>query len=110
MHVEISDILIYALVFILGTVWGWNLRERHAERKVDSFMEEIDSEVKRRMSDQMITINIEKQNGVFYVYNKDSNDFMGQGKTKQELEENLAKRFPDKKFVADTNNLKDMGF
>jgi len=108
--VEITDILLYFLVFIIGTVWGWNLRERHAERKVDSFMEELDNEVKRRVSDKMIPITIEKQNGVFYAYNKDSNDFMGQGKTKQELEDILAQRFPDKKFVADTNNLKDMGF
>lgn len=107
--VEITDILIYAVVFILGTVWGWNLRERHAEKQVDSFMEQIDTEFKQRVSDKIIQINIEKQNGVFYVYNKENNDFMGQGTTKQELEDVLSQRFPDKKFVADTNNLKDMG-
>jgi hypothetical protein len=106
---EITDILIYAVVFILGTVWGWNLRERHAEKQVDSFMEQIDNEFKQRVSDKIIQINIEKQNGVFYVYNKENNDFMGQGRTKQELEDVLAQRFPDKKFVAETNNLKDMG-
>jgi hypothetical protein len=31
---------------------------------------------------------------------------MGQGNTRKELEVNLAKRFPDKKFAADKENLK----
>lgn len=31
---------------------------------------------------------------------------MGQGKTKQELEEVLAKKFPDCKFAAEPENLK----
>ena len=102
-------IISYILVFLVGTIYGWKLRERHSEKLLDGFMDKLNTEVEQKISESVIYIDIEKQNGVFYVYDKKNKDFMGQGKSKEELEENLAKRFPNKKFLADSNNLKDMG-
>lgn len=102
-------VLSYILVLFVGTVYGWNLRQRHAEKQLDNFMVRLDAEVQDKISQSVIYIDIEKQNGVFYVYDKKNKDFMGQGKDKEELEKNLAARFPNKKFLADSNNLKDMG-
>jgi hypothetical protein len=35
---------------------------------------------------------------------------MAQGATRKELEQNLEKRFPGKRFAARSENLKDVGF
>ena len=88
----------------MGAVYGWYARERYAERLINRIFSEVIEEAEN--SEKYIPITIEKHNDVFYVYNRDSNDFMAQGKTRRELESNLAKRYPDTKFMAERENLK----
>ena len=57
-----------------------------------------------------IPIKIEIHKDVYYVFNKESDEFMGQGATRKELEDELAKRHPDKRFIATPENLKEVGF
>jgi len=107
---ELTDYLMYVVVWILGAVWGWYARERHAERKLDNFFSKLDAAVEEKVAENMIRISIEKHKDVFYVYNKENNDFMGQASSKQELEKVLAERYPNKRFMADATNLKEVGF
>jgi chlorite dismutase len=103
---EFNDYLTYIVVWVLGAVYGWYSRERHAKRTVDRFLSHVEEEVEKEVDDSVIPIFIEKDNDTFFVYKKDTNEFMGQGKTQRELEQNLASRFPDKKFAADKDNLR----
>jgi len=98
--------LTYIVVWFLGAVYGWYARERHAKRTVDRLFSHVEQVVEKEVDDSIIHISIEKHNGMFFVYKKDTNEFMGQGNTKRELEQNLAKRFPEKKFAADKENLR----
>ena len=107
---ELTDYLLWVVIWFMGAVYGWYARERHSKRIVDKFMDEIDSAVTERVSENTIKIFIEQVKGVYYIYNKENNDFMGQGSTREEVEKVLAERFPNKKFMADTANLKEMGF
>ena len=102
---EFIDYVTYIVVWIMGAVYGWYARERHAKRSIDKFFSRIEEAVSET-SPNRIPIIIERNNGVFYVWNKDDNTFMGQGKTKQELEEVLAKKYPDCRFAAEPENLK----
>jgi hypothetical protein len=105
--------VIVCVAFAFGTVYGWGLRERHAKRVADSLLKELESDIDNRMTEHkksLIPIKIERHSGVFYVFNNDTDDFMGQGATKEELEEVLASRFPGKRFMAMPENLKEMGF
>ena len=97
--------LTYVIAVFMGMLYGWHARERHARRAIDRFFIKVEEAVSES-SPNRIPIVIERNNGVFYVWNKDDNTFMGQGKTKQELEEVLAKKFPDCKFAAEPENLK----
>jgi len=92
--------------WIMGAVFGWHARERHAKRTLDRFFAHIEEEAEKEVDDSIIPIIIEKHNDTFFVYKKETNEFMGQGKTKRELEQNLASRFPEKKFAADKENLR----
>ena len=103
---EFIDYVTYVVVWIMGAVYGWYARERHAKRTIDRFFSEVEETIDEQVNDSVIPIKIEQHSGVFYVYNKDTEEFMGQGNTRKELEDVLAKRFPDKKFAADKEHLK----
>ena len=96
----------YVIAVFMGMLYGWHARERHARRTIDKFMMHVEETVAEHIDESVIHINIEKHNGTFFVYKKDTSEFMGQGKTRMELEENLAKRYPDKKFAADKEKLR----
>ena len=49
-------------------------------------------------------------NNMFYVYDKETNEFMAQGSSKEEVENNLQKRYPGKRFGCAESNLSQTGF
>jgi len=106
----IYDYLLWVVIWIMGAVYGWYARERHSKRIVDNFMKKLDSAVNEQISENTIKVFIEHVKGVYYIYNKETNDFMGQGLSREEVEKVLAERFPNKRFIADTSNLKEVGF
>jgi hypothetical protein len=93
-------------VWVLGAVYGWYARERQARRTIDRFFSNLEEDDDEKVIDSVIPIKIDRHSGVFYVYNKETEEFLGQGNSRKELELNLAKRFPDKKFAADKESLK----
>ena len=101
-------IILLAVVvsFVLGGAYGWNLRERFAARVLERLVTKVEEESKP----DYIKVVIEKHNDVFYVYNKETNQFMGQGSSKEELEDLLHKNFPGKRFGASEENLAEVGF
>lgn len=105
----IPYIVVASIVFSLGTLYGWHLRERHATRTLERFLQEAKAE-EVEQPDDLTHIVIEKHNDVFYVYDKENNTFMAQGSSKEELEDNLKKRYPDKRFACPEKILKEVGF
>lgn len=103
---EFIDYVTYVVVWVLGAVYGWYARERQARRTIDRFFSQVTEAVDEEVNNSVIQIKIDRHSGVFYVYNKDTEEFLGQGDTRKELELNLAKRFPDQKFTADKESLK----
>ena len=47
-------------------------------------------------------------NGMIYIYNMETNEFMAQGETRNVVERNLKKRFPDTVFAATDENLREV--
>jgi hypothetical protein len=103
---EFIDYVTYVVVWVMGAVYGWYARERQARRTIDRFFSNLEEDIDDKVNETIIPIKIDRHSGVFYVYNKETEEFMGQGNTRTELEVNLAKRFPDKKFAADKESLK----
>jgi hypothetical protein len=100
----IYDYLLLIVVWIIGAVYGWYARERHAKRTIERLVTEILPQTEE--SNSRIHVSIQKHNGVFYVYDKEKNQFMAQGSTRKELETNLATRYPNKYFAATNEDLK----
>jgi len=104
-----EHILYVLLVFAVGFLFGWNEREKWASRKVDALLTMVNEEVEKQVEESRIDIKIEKHNDVYYVFNKDTDDFMAQATNRKELEDALASRFSGKRFYADVDNLKEVG-
>jgi hypothetical protein len=98
------------LSLLAGIVYGWRLREIHAKVVTKKIMQQLSEELEETENEELIQINIEQHSGVFYVYNKHTAEFMGQGNTKEDLEDVLAKRFPGKRFACPEKTLKEVGF
>lgn len=59
--------------------------------------------------DHVVVVNIEKYGDIYYLFDKDTDAFMAQGKTEEELKDVVTKRFPGKRFMAAEKNLEELG-
>jgi hypothetical protein len=74
----------------------------------DLLREDLDA-VSKKIKETIIDVNIEKHGDIFYVFEKETDNFVAQGKTITELKEVMQKRFPKKTFVATEQHLKESG-
>ena len=107
---ELFILLFLFVTFSFGFLFGWHQREKWAKKKVDYLMEQLNTSLDEQINESQIQIKIEKHNGVLYVFNKDKDEFMAQGATREELEGALKLKYPDKVFLASTENLKEVNF
>jgi Flp pilus assembly protein TadB len=106
-------ILLVAYTFIVwlgGAVAGWRAREKHAEKITQQFVERLHESFQEQVEEGVVQISIEKHNDMFYVYDRETNEFMAQGSSKDEVENNLQKRYPGKRFGCAESNLSQTGF
>ena len=102
-------IIVCLLFLFMGFSLGWHAREKAAERIVNKLMDQLEQS-KEELDTSVIKISIEKHNNTYYVYDKENNSFMGQASNRKELEDVLGERFPGKRFLAESDNLKEVGF
>jgi len=104
---ELILLVVYTfIVWLGGSIAGWNAREKHAKRQMEKFFANVDE----AEEEEQIHIIIEKHNDMLYVYDKDTNQFMAQGSTKEDVEKVLVQRFPGKRFACHESILKEVGF
>lgn len=108
-----ETLMIILFIFVVGFIFGWVAREAYAVRRIDNLMHNLEIDLKEKIQEEvenMIPIKIEYDNNTFFVYHNDDHSFMAQGATRKELEQNLEKRYPGKRFAARPENLKEVGF
>lgn len=94
-----------SIVWIMGGVYGWNAREKHAKRQMEKFFDQVEES-----KEELLHVIIEKHNDMLFVYDKDTKQFMAQGSTKEAVEKILVERFPGKRFACHESTLKEVGF
>lgn len=97
------------IIGIVGFIIGWKLREVHAKWYLARLEKKIKEEIDRSGWKQ-IKVKVHKENDMFYLYEVESEKFVTQGKSRKEISEYLAKYFPETSFVADPENVKEVGF
>jgi predicted HTH transcriptional regulator len=104
------ELFIIFVVLVIGFSLGWNTREKYAEYKMQSLLKKINSQIEEEEENKedFLIITIEKHKDILFCYDKDTSSFLTQANTKKELEENLRKMFPGKRFYASQENLKEI--
>lgn len=103
------DIILYLLGLVVAFVWGYRFREHLAAKKMDNLVQRLSQEMEEVKSNVML-VTIEKHGDMFLVYEKDTNRFLTQSTNQKELGENLKKMFPNKRFAASHQNMREAGY
>jgi hypothetical protein len=104
------DIFLIFLIFVFGYAAGWFRASKHM---LDRMLEKPDlmmqlltkyKEAKEEADSEPVfsdvrEIEIQKENGAFYLYAKDNGEFLGQGTTLDQAMEVVADRFPGQNFT-----------
>ena len=106
---DFTTFILMVTIFFIGSIHGWGLRERVAKKRLEQFTEFIENREEDEETN-MIRITIEEHAGVLFVYNKENNSFMAQGKNREEVEKALNDRYPNKRFACDHDTLVKLGF
>lgn len=99
-----SGFIIWTLCIwvVLKVVQGY-LEAKNEQLKKD--LEELEKKVKKAI----IKVNIEKHGDVFYLFEKDTDKFIAQGKDADEIKIVLEKYYPNKTVFADKKHLETVG-
>lgn len=103
------DMILYLLGLVVAFVWGYRFREHLATKKMDNLVQRLSQEMKEVKSNVML-VTIEKHGDMFLVYEKDTNRFLTQSTDQKELGENLKRMFPNKRFAASHQNMREVGY
>lgn len=97
------------LTFIIGTVLGFALGWYVLRMLINYKMKAmLDSIAETPLPVKTINLNMVKMDHAVLVYNKDTQQFLAQGNTKEELVDILRKRYPNTNFMINSQNLREM--
>lgn len=97
----------------VGIVVGWFAREQRAKlylNRLEHQMNQSFSSMVAEAAKHVIQIEISKQGDMFYVHNKETGEFLAQGRDHDTIADVLNSRFPDMTFMADPDDLEKIGY
>lgn len=104
------EMILVNFVVALVSFWaGWKYREYSAKRVVQEYQHNLQRALDF-IDSHTVVVTIVKDGEYFLVYNKETKEFLAQGKSHQEIVNILRKRFPDKAFTADRENIDNVGY
>lgn len=87
--------------FLVGGFIGYATRGVMYEYARLKALKELDGSIAEKLKtlkEKLVPSRIEEENGVLFLYNSETNEFLGQGNSFEELENNMKEKFPDKLF------------
>ena len=85
------ELVILLVGLSLGASLGWRARELHAQRIVNAMFEQND-----KQNEDVMNVQVVKASGQYYIYHADTNAFIVQVKSKDELFEYFKDKYPQK--------------
>jgi hypothetical protein len=101
----IIDTIFWFVVFWL-VIKMW---EAYLIAKNEVLTEQI-KEISEQIKNTVIHVDIEKHDDVFYLYNKDTQEFIAQGSSFAEVKEHCETRFKGKAVIANEAQMDQLGF
>jgi hypothetical protein len=92
------DTLIACIVFFVFGYWLSGFIRDIKEQMEIKKLERGITERLEKFREKVIPSRIEEENGVLYLYNSDTNEFLGQANSFEQLEEAMMAKYPGKLF------------
>ena len=100
----VTDTIFWFVVFWLAIkVW-----QKYLTAKNESLVEQI-KDMQTQIKNSVILVDIEKHNDIFYLYDKDTREFIAQGSNFNEVKKNCEARFKGKSVIADEVQMEQFG-
>jgi hypothetical protein len=96
---------------ILGFAIGWVITkfiQGYLEAKNLMLEAEIET-LTKKVKERVVRVTVERHGDIYYLYEKETDNFVAQGRDADEIKEILLKRLPNKTFFADEENVKSTG-
>jgi hypothetical protein len=102
------EFLVLFVALIIGAIAGWYIREYVAFRVLDQMLSKIEKQKEKELENS-IRIKIEKHHGQLYVFEDETDKFLGQAADMDSLDKFMAKHYPGVKFFVKESNLESVG-
>jgi hypothetical protein len=99
----VDTIFWFAVFWLVIKVW-----EKYLVAKNESIVEQI-KDMQVQMKNSFILVDIEKHDNVFYLYEKDTREFIAQGSNFDEVKKNCEVRFKGRSVIADELQMEQFG-
>jgi metal-dependent amidase/aminoacylase/carboxypeptidase family protein len=86
----------YVITFALGMIAATLLIRWMAQRVVDEFMEKFEQAAEEKAEDNQLSVEVEFEQNIYFLYNSDDGSFVAQGNDLLDLRKHLNQRFPDR--------------
>ena len=99
-----EDFIFYALLVGVSFCAGWYVREWTATLRVKSMLAEL-RENEDVNDASRVYATIELKDDMIFMYNKETNVYLGHSKNFEDLENMLKTKFPDKTFAISRDDM-----
>jgi hypothetical protein len=97
------------LTFIIGFIVGVFFMRFLFFFRVHTMLKSIAETPAPKPEVKLVNLEFVRMKERIYAYNRENNNFLASGDTKQEIVDILNKRFPDTNFKANKLNMKEVG-
>lgn len=98
----------YFIIFVFGFITGWLALKTLVQHRVNQIKNILLSVVEKNMPEE-VGITFSREGDLIQVHNSATQEFLAQGKTKEEIVQILESRWPDKTFKASSKTMEEMG-
>lgn len=92
------EILIAVVISLFAGYYIRKLVDSYEKYKALKELDEVVNEKLTMLREKIIPSRLEEENGILFLYNRNTNEFLGQGSSFEELEKNMREKYPDKLF------------
>ncbi len=103
MDFVVDTIFWFVVFWLIIKVW-----QKYVTAKNEALVEQI-KDMQAQMKNSIILVEIEKHDDIFYLYDKDTREFIAQGANFDEIRERCKTRFKDRAVVADESQMEQFG-
>lgn len=86
----------YVIVFALGMLAATLMIRWLARRAIDQLMEKVVEQVEEKTEANLLSVDVEFEQDIYFLYNSDDGSFVAQGNDLLDLKKHLNQRFPNR--------------